>query len=137
MVYFISSSSDDGLCASVLIDFLSRKQNELLEECKMVNRSQVFQRVPLLQLKETEIISYERKRDLLPLVFLHCDYFIGAVSSQRMKFNLEVIQKRLFENVIYGKAFIHVETIKFFYRDDVKSLNFPLLRRSVQQVCYY
>ena len=137
LAFFISTNSDHGSCATLLIDFLAFKQNEFLEECQSINGTKVAQRVPISQLKETDVISYERKRDLLPLVFLHCDYTLGIGKVTRIEHNLEVIQRRLYENVIFGKALIHSEVIQFFYRDDIKSLNFPLLRRSVDQVSCY
>ena len=134
---FISTISDDGLRATMLIDFLAFKQNEFLEECHLINSTKVAQLVPLSQLKEADVISYERKRDLLPLVLLNCDYSLGIGKAPKIDYNLEVIQRRLYENVIFGKALIHREVIQFFYRGDVKSLNFRLLRSSVRQVCCY
>ncbi|XP_065676803.1 E3 ubiquitin-protein ligase rnf213-alpha-like isoform X2 [Hydra vulgaris] len=133
LAYFIAARSDHGLCASMLIDFLAFQQNEFLEECHMMNPAYVFQHVPILQLKETDIISYEQKRDLLPLVLLNCDYSLGIGKAPKIEHNLETIQRRLYENVIFGKALIDREIIPFFYRGDIKSLNFPLLRSSIQQ----
>ena len=133
LAYFISSSSDHGLCAAMLIDFLAFKQNEILEECQLINGSQAAQRVPILQLKEN-IISYERERDLLPLVYLHCEYRLGVGKSPKIEYNLDTIQRRFLEKVIFGKAIIDIEVIQFLYRDGVKSLNFPLLRSTVKQV---
>ena len=134
---FLSTISDDGLRASMLIEFLAFKQNEFLEECHLISSTKNARRVPLSQLKETDVISYERKRDLLPLVLLNCDYSLGIGKASKIDYNLEVIQRRLYENVIFGKALIHKEDIQFFYRGDIKSLNFPLLRSSVRQVCCY
>ncbi|XP_065678766.1 E3 ubiquitin-protein ligase rnf213-alpha isoform X3 [Hydra vulgaris] len=131
--YFIAAGSDHGLCASMLIDFLAFQQNEFLEECHLINHAHVFQHVPILQLKETDIISYEQNCDLLPLVLLNCDYSLGIGKAPKIEHNLEIIQRRLFENVIFGKALIDKELIPFFYRGDIKSLNFPLLRSSIQQ----
>nr|XP_047126393.1 E3 ubiquitin-protein ligase RNF213 isoform X3 [Hydra vulgaris] len=133
LAYFIAARSDHGLCASMLIDFLAFQQNEFLEECHMMNPAYVFQHVPILQLKETDIISYEQKHDLLPLVLLNCDYSLGIGKAPKIEHNLETIQRRLYENVIFGKALIDRELIPFFYRGDIKSLNFPLLRSSIQQ----
>ncbi|XP_065676513.1 E3 ubiquitin-protein ligase rnf213-alpha-like isoform X2 [Hydra vulgaris] len=133
LAYFIAARSDHGLCASMLIDFLAFQQNEFLEECRMMNPAYVFQHVPILQLKETDIISYEQKRDLFPLVLLNCDYSLGIGKAPKIEHNLETIQRRLYENVIFGKALIDREIIPFFYRGDIKSLNFPLLRSSIQQ----
>ena len=121
----------------MLIDFLAFKQNEFLEECQLINSTTATHPIPISQLKESEIITYERKRDLLPLVLLHCDYTLGVGSkAPKIEYNLEVIQRRLFENIIFGKALIRIEIFQFFYRDDIRSLNFPSLRNSVLQVCY-
>ncbi|XP_065678772.1 E3 ubiquitin-protein ligase rnf213-alpha isoform X3 [Hydra vulgaris] len=134
LAYFIAARSDHGLCALMLIDFLAFQQNEFLEECHLLNRAYVFQHVPILQLKETDIINYEQKRDLLPLVLLNCDYSLGVEKPPKIEHNLETIQRRLFENVIFGKALIDRDLVPFFYRGDIKSLNFPLLRSSIQQI---
>ncbi|XP_065678763.1 E3 ubiquitin-protein ligase rnf213-alpha isoform X3 [Hydra vulgaris] len=133
LAFFIAAPSDHGLCASMLIDFLAFQQNDFLEECRLINHTYVFQHVPILQLKETDIISYEQNCDLLPLVLLNCDYSLGIGKALKIEHNLELIQRRLYENVIFGKALIDREIIPFFYRGDIKSLNFPLLRSSIQQ----
>ncbi|XP_065675221.1 E3 ubiquitin-protein ligase rnf213-alpha-like isoform X3 [Hydra vulgaris] len=133
LAYFIATHSDYGLCALMLIDFLAFQQNEFLEECQLINCAYVFQHVPISQLKETDIISYEQKRDLLPLVLLNCDYSLSNEKAPKIKYNLETIQRRLYENVIFGKALIDRELILFCFRGDIKSLNISLLRSSIQQ----
>ncbi|XP_065674932.1 E3 ubiquitin-protein ligase rnf213-alpha-like isoform X2 [Hydra vulgaris] len=133
LAYFISSSSDHGLCAAMLIDFLAFKQNELLLECQSINSIHVFQQVHISKLKKSDIISYERERDLLPLVYKHCEYSLDVVGSPKIEYNLDAIQKHLFEKVIFGKSIINIEIIQFLFRDGLKSLNFPLLRNNVKQ----
>ncbi|XP_065678667.1 E3 ubiquitin-protein ligase rnf213-alpha isoform X7 [Hydra vulgaris] len=133
LAYFIAASSDHGLCASILIDFLVFQQNEFLKECQLINRAYLFQHVPIFQLKETDIITYEQKRDLLPLVLLNSEYSLGIGKAPYIEHNLETIQRRLYENIIFGKALIDKELIPFLYRGDIKSLNFSLLRKSIQQ----
>ncbi|XP_065678762.1 E3 ubiquitin-protein ligase rnf213-alpha isoform X2 [Hydra vulgaris] len=133
LAYFISSNSDHGLCAAMLIDFLASKQNELLLECQLNNSINVFQRLHITHLKENNIIFYERDRDLLPLVYKHCEYSLDMGRSPKIEYNLDTIQKRLLENVIFGKSIIDIEVIQFLFRDGLKSLNFPLLRSNVKQ----
>ncbi|XP_047126737.1 E3 ubiquitin-protein ligase rnf213-alpha isoform X2 [Hydra vulgaris] len=133
LAYFISSSSDHGLCAAMLMDFLAFKQNELLLECQLINSIHVFQQVHISKLKKNDIISYERERDLLPLVYKHCEYSLDVVGSPKIEYNLDAIQKHLFEKVIFGKSIINIEIIQFLFRDGLKSLNFPSLRSNVKQ----
>ena len=78
---------------------------------------------------------YSPDEDLLPILYLHCDYSLEIGKGTQMEYNLDAIERRLMEKVCYGKTFITEKLEHFKYRDDVQSAReFINMRKRVKQV---
>ena len=141
--YFLCSVEGPGLCTAALIDFLAGLQNDFLNCCHRVSGIQTKPReVSLQKLKENDLMIYNAEKDLLPLVYAHCDYSLEIGRGTKIEYNLPAIEKLLMENVFFGRAIISIKFDLFVYRDDVQSeKKFILLNRIIKQVsnmqCFY
>ena len=137
--YFLCSIKGPGLCATALIDFFAGLQNDFLYYCHRVSGIQTKPReVSLQKLKENDLMIYNAEKDLLPLVYAHCDYSLEIGRGTNIEYNLPAIEKLLMENVFFGRAVISTQLDLFVYRDDVQSeKKFILLNRIIKQVCMF
>ena len=135
--YFLCLLEGPGLCAAALIDFLAGLQNEFLYCFHRVSGLQTKPReVSLQKLKENDLMIYNAEKDLLPLVYAHCDYSLEIGRGTKIEYNLPAIENLLMENVFFGRAVISIKFDLFMYRDDVQSeKKFILLNRIIKQVC--
>ena len=73
--------------------------------------------------------------DLLPILYLHCDYSLEVGKGTVMEYNLNAIERRLMEKVCFGKAIIVEKLLPHFkYRDDVQTKEFIDMKQKVKQV---
>ncbi|XP_057290514.1 E3 ubiquitin-protein ligase rnf213-alpha-like isoform X3 [Hydractinia symbiolongicarpus] len=133
--YALCAREGPGRCAIALIDFLAFNQNEFLELCANTpGFQQNIREVSLVKLKANDIVSYTPEEDLLPLVYAHCDYSLEIGRGTKVEYNLASIEKRLIDNIFFGRANIVIQIEEFMYRDDVKSSEkFTSFNRAVQQ----
>ena len=64
---------------------------------------------------------YSPEEDLLPILYLHCDYSLKIGKGTEMEYNIDAIERRFMEKVCYGKTIIMEKFEHFKYRDDVKT----------------
>jgi len=75
------------------------------------------------------------ENDLLPIVYLHCDWSLEIGKGTQMEYNLNEIERRFMEKVCYGKCFLEVSVQLFCYLDNVNNAKqFIDMRRKVKQV---
>ena len=73
--------------------------------------------------------------DLLPIVYLHCDWSLKIGEGAKMVYNLNEIERRFMEKVCYGKCFLQVVVRPFCYHDNVNNAkHFIDMRKRIKQV---
>ena len=118
-----------------LIDFLAYDHNDFIRQC---NPKRNLREVSLVNIRESDLISYNPDRDLLPLVYAHCDYTLTIGRETKVEYNMQGIQKHLIEKLTLGKAEIVIQIEEFVYTDEVKHLKKYLkLQSSIKQVHHF
>lgn len=132
LAYILPSQDGPGRCMLALIDFLAYNHNDFIRQC---NPKRNLRLVSLVNIRESDLISYNPDRDLLPLVYAHCDYTLTIGKETKVEYNMPAIQKHLIEKIALGKAEIVIQIEEFVYTDEVKlSKKYLKLQSSIKQV---
>ena len=135
LVYVLPSRHGPGRCMLALIDFLAFNHNNFIRKC---SRNLNLRQVPLVNVRESDLVSYNPDRDLLPLVYAHCDYTLTIGEKTKVEYNTQAIEKHLIEKLTLGKAEIVMQIEEFVYTDEVKhSKKYLKLQSSIKQVRHF
>ncbi|XP_066927560.1 E3 ubiquitin-protein ligase rnf213-alpha-like [Clytia hemisphaerica] len=131
--YFLVSNEGSGRCLQSLIRFLQYIQNDFLILYQQLPGA-FIKVVDINVLKESEVIRYTAEEDLLPILYLHCDYSLAIGQGTKIEYNFQEIERRFMEKVCYGKCMIERTLEPFKYRDNVQSSReFINMRKKVPQ----
>ena len=132
LAYILPSQDGPGRCMLALIDYLAYSHNDFIRQCSPKRN---LLEVSLINIRERDLISYNPDRDLLPLVYAHCDYTLTIGKETKVEYNMQAIQKHLIEKLTLGKAEIVIQIEEFIYTDEVKhSKKYLKLQSSIKQV---
>lgn len=55
------------------------------------------------------LIAYDVERDLMPLIFAHCDYTLAVGEGTKITYNLLALERQIADRFIVGKPHIDME----------------------------
>ena len=134
LAFFLCKSKNEGSGMMAMINFLASSQNQMLiEYIKTPNA--IVGDTSLLNATEADIISYSSDADLLPLVYMHCNYSLELGKGNKVEYNFDKILGNLMNKVFCGKSMLEIQIQEFVYLDDVHSARkFTNLGNIVKQV---
>ena len=91
--------------------------------------------VPLSQLQACHVLNYEHK--LIPVILTHCQYSLKYGKGTEVDYDVEAIERDLFDKFIFGKPLILVDEMpRVVFRKDAHDVTFyESIMASVPQVC--
>lgn len=52
------------------------------------------------------LIAYDVERDLMPLVFSHCDYSLAVGEGEKSSYNFQALERQIVDRFIAGKPLV-------------------------------
>ncbi|XP_069129444.1 E3 ubiquitin-protein ligase rnf213-alpha-like isoform X2 [Argopecten irradians] len=110
-----------GLCAFVLVEFLIRTQNELLQEYCRISKFR-YEEIPLVSPKDitySNVITVDKNVHFLPLLLSNCKYEVDAEQGQSFEYDKEGIERQVKDQFISGRSRIDIKNIPtMMYRSE-------------------
>lgn len=129
--YFLPTQNGDGFLSYLIIHYLAKIQNDMLEHSKN-KLSQVITRPAHLFESQSQIISFNKNSDLLRILQSNFSY-----NSQELKlvFRYEKIENQILDRYLRSKAQIDFNSIPIFeYSDEITYFTtFKRLNEQVRQ----
>ncbi|XP_076818180.1 E3 ubiquitin-protein ligase rnf213-alpha-like [Clavelina lepadiformis] len=111
----LPSKRGRGCCALVLAEYLTNKQNNLLQKCReLITPRPVFPIVDVPQLSTNNLVCINEERDLMPLIRANAQYETTTDESgpkHNIAYNIGLLEKKVLEHFVLRKAIINIETI--------------------------
>ncbi|XP_076815738.1 E3 ubiquitin-protein ligase rnf213-alpha-like isoform X2 [Clavelina lepadiformis] len=111
----LPSKRGRGCCALVLAEYLTNKQNNLLQKCReLITPRPVFPIVDVPQLSTNNLVCINEERDLMPLIRANAQYETTTDESgpkHNIAYNIGLLEKKVLEQFVLRKAIINIETI--------------------------
>lgn len=61
------------------------------------------------EVTRAHLIAYDVQRDLMPLVFAHCDYSLAVGEGTKITYNLPALERQLVDRLLVGKPHIDMK----------------------------
>ena len=137
--HFLCSFDGAGVCATTLLAFLASSNNEFISCCYSgMGYEGKAANVQLPSVTLNDVINYDQDRDLLPLIYAHCDYTLEIGEQPKVDYNFLSLQKHLAERLVVGKSKIDVVISQFVYNDDIHTANkHSRIKEKIPQVCIF
>ncbi|XP_062507501.1 E3 ubiquitin-protein ligase rnf213-alpha-like isoform X2 [Corticium candelabrum] len=134
IAFLLPRTQDEGTCALALVDYLINcTHNEFMGKYRRITGNErEAERVSMADMTVAHLIAYDVERDLMPLIFAHCDYTLAVGEGTKITYNLLALERQIADRFIVGKPHIDMEVCSVSYRKDV--YNMALFARLTQRV---
>lgn len=133
--YFLPTQNGDGFLSYVLIHYLAKIHNEMLEQCKIKLKNILIKPAHFFD-NESELISFDKHSDLLRI--LQSNFSFNSLEL-KFVFPYEKIENSILDKYLRSKAQIDLNSIPIFeYSDEItyfrtfKRLNEQVVQKSMR-----
>jgi hypothetical protein len=134
LAYLLPRPKDEGTCSVALVDYLVHyTHNTFLETYRRIAGIKgEAERVPMEEVTKSQLIAYDVERDLMPLVYAHCDYSLAVGEGTKIAYNLPALERQIVDRFLVGRPLIDMQVYRLAYRKDVHTV--ALFERTRQRV---
>ena len=68
-----------------------------------------IERVPMEEVTKAQLVAYDVERDLMPLVFAHCDYSLAVGEGTKITYNLQALERQIIDRFLVGKPHVDMK----------------------------
>ncbi|RMZ93472.1 E3 ubiquitin-ligase RNF213-like [Brachionus plicatilis] len=129
--YFLPTLSGDGFLSYLMIHYMAKIQNEMLEQCKK-KLSHIPTKSAQLFDDQSQLITFDKQSDLLRVLQSNFSY---KSTELKFVFRYESIENQIMDKYMRSKAQIDLNSIPIFeYSDEISYFRtFKLLNEQVVQ----
>ncbi|XP_078381354.1 E3 ubiquitin-protein ligase rnf213-alpha-like isoform X3 [Oculina patagonica] len=122
LALLLPSTSGMGICSTALVFFLTSVNNDFNERYQNLIGGKVKD-LPHIQLQDvtnSNLISYDIERDLLPLILAQCNYSLEVGRGTLVQYNWEALERQLIDRFIRGRPMIDFKDERFAFSKDIQ-----------------
>ncbi|XP_065844224.1 E3 ubiquitin-protein ligase rnf213-alpha-like isoform X2 [Oscarella lobularis] len=136
LAFLLPTTSGKGVCAMSLVDYLINcVHNEFVSEFRSLSGLEgTGPIIPMREVARAYLISYDRERDLNPLIVANCTYSLEAGKGSEISYNYASLERQLIDRFLSGKRRLEFEPYTFVYSEDANSAEmFNKIQRKIPQ----
>ena len=61
------------------------------------------------EVTKSQLIAYDVERDLMPLVYAHCDYSLAVGEGTKISYNLQALERQIVDRFLVGRPNIDMQ----------------------------
>ncbi|KAM8945658.1 LOW QUALITY PROTEIN: E3 ubiquitin-protein ligase RNF213 [Pelodytes ibericus] len=97
-----------GLCATALVSYLITLHNSFVHNMETYTNNEQKYSISASEVMDLHVISYEREKDLVPIILANCQYSVQSGQGTVQEFDLHKIQNQIASRFLQGKPLITV-----------------------------
>ncbi|XP_064641334.1 E3 ubiquitin-protein ligase rnf213-alpha-like isoform X1 [Lineus longissimus] len=133
----IPSSRGLGLCSMMLVEYLTRRQNDfIMAYCRHRNKdSRELPKFGVTEATAAHLIYYDPEKDLLPMVLAHCNYSLEVGKGTVISYDFVRLERELEERLLRGKPKLVFDVAPMVFQTEYRNamVIFGALRDNISQ----
>ncbi|XP_064641333.1 E3 ubiquitin-protein ligase rnf213-alpha-like isoform X2 [Lineus longissimus] len=133
----IPSSRGLGLCSMMLVEYLTRRQNDfIMAYCRHRNKdSRELPKFGVTEATAAHLIYYDPEKDLLPMVLAHCNYSLEVGKGTVISYDFVRLERELEERLLRGKPKLVFDVAPMVFKTEYRNARviFGALRDTISQ----
>ncbi|XP_052238406.1 E3 ubiquitin-protein ligase RNF213-like [Dreissena polymorpha] len=119
LAIFLPTTDGPGLCSYAMLDYLFRKQNEMLEYYGQKSDRLNIPSVKPMNVNAAHLICYDHEHDIMPILLANCQYSFEIGVGTTVEYDFAGMERQLIDRLLYSKSnielrpFLEVKQLKY------------------------
>lgn len=138
LAFLLPRPQEEGTCSVSLVDYLINfTHNELLGTYRRIvsfESLRDIERVSMEDVTRAQLVACDVERDLMPIVFAHCDYSLAAGEGAKITYDLAALERQIIDRFFVGKPHVDMKVYRVAFRKEAYTVAlFDRVRQRVAQ----
>jgi hypothetical protein len=122
LAFLLPRPQEEGTCSVSLVDYLVNfTHNELLGTYRRIvsfESLRDIERVSMEDVTRAQLVACDVERDLMPIVFAHCDYSLAAGEGTKITYDLAALERQIIDRFFVGKPHVDMKVYRVAFRKE-------------------